>query len=195
MDGFERRKQQKMNNILEGTLELFMKTGIQKVSIAEIAAIANVSQVTIYNYFGSKTKLTKAVIRFYVEKVWDETEELLNSKLTFPEKIQQLIFSEKQMASEMSEQFYQDFMEIYTAGNTYIEEFYVTKSLPRILELIDTGKKEGYVDSSISNESILIYIQIFQEQMQRKDVYSKLLPLTEDIAKLFFYGIFGSPKK
>ncbi|ASN07142.1 TetR/AcrR family transcriptional regulator [Virgibacillus necropolis] len=191
MNGFERRKQQKTISILEGALTLFMKFGIKKVSIAEIARKANVSQVTIYNYFGSKNELTDEVIRFYIEKTWDETEELLTSDLPFPDKIQQLIFSKKQTADEMNENFYQEFMMEYGTGNNYLEEFYTNKALPKMMELFDEGKRQGYVDPSISNESILLYIQIFKEQMQREDIYSQLLPLTEEITKLFFYGILG----
>ncbi|TDL80905.1 TetR/AcrR family transcriptional regulator [Peribacillus frigoritolerans] len=50
MNGFERRKQIKMEQIQKAAFQLFSQYGINKVNIQEIAAAANVSQVTIYNY-------------------------------------------------------------------------------------------------------------------------------------------------
>ena len=57
MDGFEKRREQKKKDILKAALSLFQQYGVQKVTISEIAKKANVSQVTIYNYFESKDNL------------------------------------------------------------------------------------------------------------------------------------------
>jgi len=32
---------------------------------------------------------------------------------------------------------------------------------------------------------------MLKDYMQREEVYQYILPLTEDITKIFFYGIFG----
>jgi AcrR family transcriptional regulator len=53
MNGFERRKKRKRENICRAAFELFCTLGMQKTKIAQIAKKADVSQVTIYNYFGS----------------------------------------------------------------------------------------------------------------------------------------------
>ena len=53
MDGFNRRKEQKKESIRRAALELFKVYGFKKVSINDIASKAGVSQVTIYNHFGS----------------------------------------------------------------------------------------------------------------------------------------------
>ncbi|WP_326938278.1 TetR/AcrR family transcriptional regulator [Alkalihalobacillus alcalophilus] len=87
MNGFERRKEQKKKNILEASLALFKEYGIQKVSIAEIAQKANVSQVTIYNYFESKDNLVQHVFKYYVDLVWEEQKALFDLDLPFKEKL------------------------------------------------------------------------------------------------------------
>ena len=48
MDGFERRKEQKKEDIRRAALALFQSYGFKKVSIDEIARKAGVSQVTIF---------------------------------------------------------------------------------------------------------------------------------------------------
>ncbi len=195
IDGFQRRKEQKKINILEAALHLFKQYGTQKVSVAEIATQANVSQVTIYNYFGSKHDLIYEVIVYFVDTVWEEYEEMFHAELPFPEKIKQMIFNKKTEAADISEHFYHDFMKEYPAGLAYIEKLYEEKALPRFLELFDEGKEQGYVDASISNEAIFMYIQMFREFLLKDGMYEQIMPLTEDFTKLFFYGIVGDSEE
>ncbi|WP_051681490.1 TetR/AcrR family transcriptional regulator [Virgibacillus alimentarius] len=178
-------------DILKASLALFKKYGVQKVSITEIADKAKVSQVTIYNYFGSKDNLIHEVIIFYVDQVWEEYEQLFNSSAPFPDKIKQIIFDKQEEADQINTEFFDSLMEEYTKGSNYIEEMYTKKALPRFIDLFNEGKEKGYVDPTISNEAILLYIQIFKDYMQRKDMAKNILPLTEEITKLFFYGIAG----
>lgn len=55
MNGFTRRTKEKMETIEEATISL-LDLGIDNIKIADIAAKAMVSQVSIYNYYGSKDK-------------------------------------------------------------------------------------------------------------------------------------------
>ncbi|CAM3403616.1 TetR/AcrR family transcriptional regulator [Marinicrinis lubricantis] len=191
MDGFQKRREQKSKDILEAALALFMEYGVQKVSIAEIAGKAKVSQVTIYNYFESKNQLAHEVVLYYVDQVWNEMNEVLNSDLSYPEKIKLLIFNKKENASQIHEDFYRYFMKEYAAGNSYIEKFYIDKALPRLVHFFEEGKKMGYVNPNISNEAILLYFQMFKDYLGREEVYSKVLPIAEDLTRLCFYGIIG----
>ncbi len=191
MNGFERRKELKKTNILEAALTLFLRYGIHKVSVAEIAREANVSQVTIYNYFESKENLAKAVIAFYVDQFWEEYEQLFDSDMPFPDKIKRIIFDKKDYANQINEEFFNDFMKEYATEDNYILKFYTETALPEFLKLFDEGKEQGYVDPGISNEAILFYIQMFAEYMQRDGAMHNMLPMTEDLTKLFFYGVAG----
>src|SRR5690625_7655455 len=105
MDGFERRKKQKQTAILKASLKLFMKNGIKKVSIQMIAKEAGVSQVTIYNYFGSKDQLVDEVIAYYVNNLWVEYEEIIYSKqLSYKEKLEQVTFQKNRDADRKSDE-------------------------------------------------------------------------------------------
>src|SRR5690554_5735283 len=101
MDGFERRREQKKKDILQAALDLFMKYGTQKVSVSEIAKKANVSQVTIYNYFESKDLLINEVLKYYIDKVWNEQIQILDSDLPFNEKLQTIAFQKHEIAHEI----------------------------------------------------------------------------------------------
>ena len=64
LDGFAKREREKESIRLAAQHYLWI--GFRAVSIAEIAALAGVSQVSIYNYFGSKEKLAIYVIDQYM---------------------------------------------------------------------------------------------------------------------------------
>lgn len=191
MNGFERRKEVKKKNILEAALALFLKQGIVKVPVAEIAKQANVSQVTIYNYFENKDNLIREVIIFYVDEIWKDYERLLNSELSFPEKLKKVIFDKRLIAGEINEDFFNYFMLEYSSDDNYIMKFYTETALPSFLKLFEEGKEQGYVDKNISDEAILFYIQMFADYMRRNDTAGAILPITEDLTKLFFYGVAG----
>ncbi|MDX5475562.1 MAG: TetR/AcrR family transcriptional regulator [Bacillaceae bacterium] len=191
MDGFQKRREQKKVNILKGALALFMEYGIQKVSIAEIAKKANVSQVTIYNYFESKHNLVHEVFTYYINKVSEEFESLMKSDIPFPEKVKQIIFNKKEAANSIHEELYQYFMKEYNEDVNYLEKIYIQRIFPLIVQLLDEGKEQGYVDPDLSTEAVMFYFQMMKEYMQREDIYTKILPLTEDITKILFYGISG----
>ncbi|MBC5636786.1 TetR/AcrR family transcriptional regulator [Ornithinibacillus sp. BX22] len=196
MDGFKRRSELKRTNILQSALDLFMKFGISKVSVAEIAKNANVSQVTIYNYFGSKDKLVDEVVVYYIEEIWSEFQKIIDSDIHISEKIKQIIFNKTTSASSINEEIYNYIIKDFSSGTgSYIEEFYTNKALPELINLFDEGKEQGYIDSTISNEAILIYIQMFREYLQQKHVYEQVLPYTEELTKMFFYGIVGYKEK
>ncbi|EAR68334.1 transcriptional regulator (TetR family) protein [Bacillus sp. NRRL B-14911] len=191
LDGFQRRKEQKQRHILEAAIKLFMDSGIHKVSISEIAKEAHVSQVTIYNYFESKHKLIHEVFLYYVDKASSEFEQLISSNDAFPDKVKKIIFNKKENANGIHEEFYQYMMKEYSVEGNYIDKIYEDKAIPLFKELFRQGHEQGYINPDLSFESMLFYVQMMKEYFQREEVYSKALPLTEDITNIFFYGIIG----
>ncbi|PPA69307.1 TetR/AcrR family transcriptional regulator [Jeotgalibacillus proteolyticus] len=191
MDGFQRRREQKKQDILEASINLFMDYGIQKVSIAEIAKKAGVSQVTIYNYFENKHKLIHEVFIYYVDKAVENFEQVVYSDVPFNEKIKQIIFNKKEVATQINEEFYQYLMKEYSTEGNYIEQVYQEKTIPYFTKLFKEGKKQGYVNPNLSNEAIMFYIHMLKDYIQREDVYQNILPLTEEITDIFFYGTMG----
>lgn len=191
MDGFQRRKELKKRNILEAALALFIEFGVKKISISEIARKANVSQVTIYNYFESKDNLVHHVFHFYIDKTEQEFVQILKGNQSFPEKIKQIMFNKNEQSKKMHEDFYLYIMNEYSSHPNELEELYKGKAIPLYIELFEQGKKEGYIDPALSNEAIIFYLHAMNQYIQQEDVYLKVLPLIDDILNIFFYGVMG----
>lgn len=192
MDGYQRRREQKKKDILRTAADLFFTYGIPKVSVAEIANQANVSQVTIYNYFGSKHNLVEEMLVYYLDQIWSEYEQMLSSDLPFIEKIQKVMFNKINSANQVHPDTFTHFMKKYAAGVPFVEKMIQEKMMPRLMDLINEGKQEGYVDPGLSNESVLAFVQMFKDYMQKEEAFPHLQKLTGDLTKLFFYGLVGS---
>lgn len=193
MDGFERRTERKKEDIRKAAFELFSAYGVQKVSIAEIAQKAKVSQVTIYNYFGSKDDLLRDSILSLLNKRLQEDIEVIESNLPFPKKIETYISEKTSELSAMDPNFLRLMKLKDPIIRQIAEDFTKNKYIPLILKLIEKGREEGCIHHNISNEAILIYINMFREG-KRSDAllnFEQSRDLFKQLVTLFFYGIFG----
>ena len=86
-NGFERRKEQSKEDIRRAAWELFGQFGVERVSIADIARKAGVSQATIYNNFASKETLVREFVTNVVDQLVDRIEQVLAPEKPFREKM------------------------------------------------------------------------------------------------------------
>lgn len=187
MNGFQLRREKKMEDILEAAFELFSANGIKNVSITEIAEKANVSRVSIYNFFGSKEKLVRQSCFYFMDKIMKDLQLLVKSDLSFQEKFEKMFSISIESANDISEDFYQSQFLKDPIVLEFLEEYKNNKSIPLLMDLIDQGKKEDYIDSELSSEAILLYINSINGALQSN--ISKKARL--DLGKLFSYGLFG----
>ncbi|CAM5592093.1 TetR family transcriptional regulator OS=Streptomyces alboniger OX=132473 GN=CP975_16845 PE=4 SV=1 [Streptomyces alboniger] len=67
----ERKKRQTAHRIWRNALDLFLERGFDQVSVAEIAAAADVSKMTVFNYFGTKEDVLLAPMEEHVADAAD----------------------------------------------------------------------------------------------------------------------------
>ncbi|MBZ4318026.1 TetR/AcrR family transcriptional regulator [Streptomyces huiliensis] len=65
----ERKKLQTRRKLMQVAVELFEERGYDKVSVAEIAAAADVSKMTVFNYCGSKEDILVGALEDHVDDV------------------------------------------------------------------------------------------------------------------------------
>ncbi len=184
MNGFEKRRQEKKDAILAAARDLFVKNGIDVVKITDVAREARVSKVSIYNYFGSKEELSRQVLCNILENSLIEFKEFLERDISFKEKFE-ILYEVKIGVTDTHESFYK--LLSSPKIQQYLSEYYETKSKPLLLEFIEQGKREGYIDRELSDEAILKYY----ESSKIIATVTNDKKMRSDLTKLFFYGFRG----
>ena len=195
MNGFEKRKAQKKDNIRRAALELFRTYGFQKVSIGEIARRAGVSQVTIYNHFDSKEGLVRDVLQWHITELMEKYLEIMNGDRPFMEKLEYIVFDKSQIAAQFQGELVQTMIQDDPEMQEFVEELYKTKVNPAMMKFFNEGIQQGYISREISMETILLYFEIIRqgfydipnvtEQVNRKP------ELLKELIQLMTYGLNG----
>lgn len=194
MNGFDRRRQAKMDAVLQAASDLFLSRGVKDVTVAEIAKKARVSQVTIYNYFGSKDNLAKRVLFALFDRLTAQAEELFRSDLPFRAKFE-AAFAFKRNATtdpivELINHVHLDDPDV----QRFLEDYDRLKTMPLLAEFIEQGKREGCVDPGLATESVLLYLKMLRWATVKSGLFSNLSKETSlDLEALIFYGLRGKP--
>jgi len=191
MNKYEIRTQKKKTAIVAAALELFGEKGFVNVSIKKIAALANVSQVSIYNYFTNKEALIKECTNIMMEELLQNAKDLLIQNIDYKEKLfSALSLCSNNINHSLYEYFSSEALEDKVLLNLLTESINEQKN-KIYRDYIELGKQEGVIDNSISTSTILDLIEAINI------IGSKIAPVEimksreSEIQKLFLYGILG----
>jgi len=195
MNGFERKKAQKRQSILRVAMELFKVYGFKKASINDIARKANVSQVTIYNHFGSKEGLVREVVKAIILGILEKAREIIKEDSPFQEKLETIIFDKANIAS----QYHGELMQIAAQSDPemrqWIESLWQGDVNQVTIDLIKEGKGQGFISTRQSEEAIILYLEILRRGVfSSPDLLANMEPdveLYRELNHLFIYGLVG----
>jgi AcrR family transcriptional regulator len=195
MNGFERRANQIKKKIKKTTLGMLQTSDPKRIRIADISKQANVSQVTIYNYFGSKEALLREVIKDYLDMGTADFEAYMKAGHSLKEKIEYIIFLEKETYRELPLGVIKELISEDHELTAYIEEQYKNKAIPLTIQMIKEGKESGEISEDVSIENVLVFIQLYMNQYETLlDMAQKsgdLDKFLEGMVHMFFYGVCG----
>ncbi|HAA0158945.1 TPA_asm: TetR family transcriptional regulator [Listeria monocytogenes] len=190
MNNYEKRTLKKKTAIIQAALSLFGKQGFSDVSIKDIASLAGVSQVSIYNYFGNKEALVAECAKIIMQDTITLAEEILVSEGTFTDKLAraiQLCQAEinvslsKFISTEASKD--SQFIRLLVNNiNKLKKDIY--------MEYVAAGKKVKVINNDISDDVIQLFIDsinglglpVSEEELEKKQA---------EIIHLFLYGLIG----
>ncbi|EMV4280998.1 TetR/AcrR family transcriptional regulator [Listeria monocytogenes] len=194
MNNYEKRTLSKKTAIIEAALILFGKQGFTAVSIKDIAALADVSQVSIYNYFGSKEALVGECARVIMQDTIALAEEILASEGIFTQKLERAIqlcnaeinLSLSKFISKEASKDQQFLILLVNNINSLKKDIY--------MKYVAAGKEAQVIDNAISDEVIQLFIDAInslgltvpEEELEEKQA---------EIIQLFLYGLIGQGRK
>lgn len=194
MNGYEKRTQEKKNQVLEATFHLMnTDTGIENLTMDDIAKNANVGKTSIFKYFGSKENLIQEVFEFFLNKIRETALEIMSENKPFEETLIAMSQNKINHLEKINKQFYLDLMDFATKkvdnGLSTMMQQYTKESYNIMLDLFHRGRKEGKVDLKYSDEFLLVYFQALVEGISSPHIYRKILPYTAQWTELLVKGI------
>jgi AcrR family transcriptional regulator len=196
MNGFEKRAALIKGKITKTTQEMLKTWEPSRIRIADIAKTAHVSQVTIYNYFGSKEALLHEVIKNYIDSSFEDFEKLMQEDCTFKEKIERIILQDKEAFNTLSPRVIKQLLIEDTEMAQYMQKQTNEKVIPVMLQMLEEGKKSGEISDKVSSQALLMFInfslQNYQELMEMVE-QSGNLDVIDSMLHIFFYGLCGKP--
>jgi AcrR family transcriptional regulator len=193
MNGYNRRRERIMERIQTSALELFTSTDADRVSMDAIAARAKVSKVTIYKYFHSKENLRQEIIKRYIDESLANIQEVLDSDLDFFEKLKITLMAQLNSLKVAGSQALFDLLESDSQSEGEGQDSLQKRIREIMYCFYEQGKKEGYIDESLSFETLYLFSEIFQAGF--KALWSNYAPNSidaerlEQLLHLCFYGI------
>jgi AcrR family transcriptional regulator len=195
MDGFERRKEQKKESIRRAALELFQSFGFRKVSVSEIARRAGVSQVTIYNHFGSKEEMVRDVLKWFMLGLFEKYQGIMNSDLPFVQKLENIVFDKSEVVSQFQGQLVQAVVQNDPELRAFMDDIYLNRIMPMMMGFFEEGIQQGYIDRRFSLETILFYLEIirrgFFDMPDMSERTERNPALLKELIELMTYGLNG----
>jgi AcrR family transcriptional regulator len=192
LDGYKKRTQQKMENIELNTIKL-LSLPLNDIKIVDIAKLAKVSQVSIYNYYGSKEALLKASIIRVMNQQFEEYKQVLSSDIPFSEKIKELLMRKKNGLEIINLEMFTALMQKDPELQEIVLDFSMNKSFKLLISLIDEGRALGLVRNEVQNQTLLVYIQVLSQAFMNMDSattqYIQQKEVMDEIMNLFLYGL------
>jgi len=191
MNGFEKRTNAKKDAIINAAQELFAKRGITDVGVSEIAAKANVSQVSIYNYYGDKNSLAKAVLISYIDILIQEYDDILEDNTSFEEKLKAIMTKKYDAVANLGNTPFS----AYAWEDKTLQDIYKEITRDKIntifIKFIRTGKKGGNINKDIPDEAVLSFMSASSYITQQPNYLDTSDDYKTGIMKLFLYGLVG----
>lgn len=194
MNQYQKTTEKKKQSIIQAALHLFKEKGFKETSIKSIAEVAEVSPVSIYNYFGSKDNLVAICVNDLFEEITQQAEDILKSNLAFNTKLDQALdLCQEKMSQQISE-YFQDKTVRDPAFSSLLTKAITAKKRDIYRTYINLGKEEGLIARDLPTELILNVMDALNSVGNQLAHSDNLETDVKQIHQIFLYGILGNKK-
>lgn len=197
MNGYEKRTQDKKNQVLEAAFQIMSRNGgIENLTMDDVAINSKVGKTSIFKYFGSKENLIHEVFIYFLNNIGNTARDIMAQNMPFEQTLLAMTQNKINYTKKINKQFYLDLMDYLTRkqdnGLSILMEQYINDTNGIMLDLFHRGRKEGKVDLKYSDEFLLLYFQSIVEGISNPLIYERILPYTAQWTELLIKGIAPS---
>lgn len=178
----------KTQKILNTTIKLFIRDGIKKITMDDIAENSNVSKMTIYKYFADKDTLyleiSRHIFSYYIAKLENiiASDEVLVKKLyDYMDVISEFINSNQFDLCKQLARYNNDIENEY--------KLYLNIYKNSMLSLIDEGISNGFIKDNLDRDMLFRYIDMGIVYYQKNPEYRNKM-LSDSIFRQNFMSFY-----
>ncbi|MDU5706258.1 MAG: TetR/AcrR family transcriptional regulator [Streptococcus parasanguinis] len=194
MNQYQKTTEKKKQAIIQAALRLFKEKGFKETSIKSIAEVAEVSPVSIYNYFKSKDNLVALCVNDLFEEITQQAEDILKSNLAFNTKLDQALDLCQEKMSQQISYYFQDKTLRDPAFSSLLTKAITAKKRDIYRTYINLGKEEGLIARDLSTELILNVMDALNSVGNQLAHSDNLETDVKQIYQIFLYGILEKKK-
>jgi AcrR family transcriptional regulator len=184
---------QEKDRIIEAAHDKFLRNGITKVTVDEIADDLGMSKKTVYKFFPSKDELLKSVVHFMMGFMERRVEAIVSSDKPFEQKMTEFLALVGGFASRISAQFQRDIQRYAPNLWKEIETFRRERLFVKLETMFVQAKREGVFRSDLDQQLfMLVFIHsvhgIMNPQTLSQHAFSPEMAF-KGIFKILFEGV------
>lgn len=156
--GFQRRTARKKETILQNAEDLLRASPGGDINMEELASKADVSKVSLYNYFGSKKGLIRTLFLEIAAREERKIRKILSTDSTFKGKTQKFL----DLKLRILEAGLRKSFERFSKEDPLLQSdfsMYRKKGETWLRELFDQGRAEGALDPALTDTALFDWIE------------------------------------
>ena len=194
MNQYQKTTEKKKQAIIQSALSLFKEKGFKETSIQSIAKVAEVSPVSIYNYFDKKHNLVALCINELFKDIIQEAENILLSNIDYKSKLNQaLALCQKKISQQISNYFQEKTLEDPTFTKLMTKAI-DEKKREIYRAYIELGKNENIIAKDLSTEVILNVMSALNSTGNHLSPNKNIEDETKQIHHILLYGILTNSR-
>jgi len=178
--------------LVDGARVLFYKYGYKKVTVEEICREAGVSKMTFYRFYENKLDLVRFIITEMAESGIRVYREIMDSDLSFQEKIRQTIRMKQESANLYSEEFLKDIYGDKKGEVMPLIQKVSAETMVMVMEDYRIAQEQGHIRHDLNLAFIPYILNKISEMVDDPAllaIYGDMHSILREVTNLFFYGI------
>lgn len=187
--------EKKKKSIIQAALSLFKEKGFKETTIQSIATVAEVSPVSIYNYFNCKENLVVLCINELFKEITKEAKDILVGNEDYKTKLEKaLALCQKKMSQQISNYFQEKTLEDPTFSKLMTKAI-DNKKREIYRAYIELGKNENIIAKDLSTEVILNVLSALNKTEILSPLNKNTRKEVKQIQHILLYGILTNAGK
>jgi AcrR family transcriptional regulator len=176
----------KREQLIRSGEALFVKHGMQRVTVGEICEHANVSRPTFYKYFDNKEALARKVVDAWVTEALESIRAIQEAEISFPEKMKRVLKVKQELSGRPGDDFLEDLIPL---------KIDLSNAFREVMRYFVEAQRNGDIRGDMRPEFLLAGFDMLnrlQHDPRFRTSYENPEELAGDVFKLFYFGALSS---